>query len=139
MTSEDLTESALTSELDNLTALHKESDLQGSHDSRRTDTGFLIRASRLPNCVLLPGTNILNRSWIWEHGVLLGYRKNDNDIKKHWLCKSCYDTDEIQHPLLSYLLNVEKRTTKVIDHLENLHGFDRISNKRLLRMSKKRK
>jgi hypothetical protein len=42
MTSEDLTESALTSELDNLTALYKESDLQGSHDSRRTDTGFLI-------------------------------------------------------------------------------------------------
>jgi hypothetical protein len=51
MASKDSTNSRLTTEADNMAALHKESDLQGSYDSRQTDTGFLTRASRLPNCV----------------------------------------------------------------------------------------
>jgi hypothetical protein len=36
------TVSSLTTEPDNLTALHRESDLQGEHQTRRTETGFLI-------------------------------------------------------------------------------------------------
>jgi hypothetical protein len=43
-----LTVSSLTTEPDNLTALHQNSGLQTTHESRRTDTGFLIREDRLP-------------------------------------------------------------------------------------------
>jgi hypothetical protein len=61
-----LTVSSLITEPDNLTALHQNSDLQTTHESRRTDTGFLIRADRLPRYVTLPASNIPTRSWIWD-------------------------------------------------------------------------
>jgi hypothetical protein len=41
-------ESAFTSELDDLTILHTQSDPTTSHDSRRTEEGFLIDTKRLP-------------------------------------------------------------------------------------------
>lgn len=65
MPSKDHTDSAFTSELENLTELHQLSGLPTEHESRRTAQGFLIRGNRLPNCVPLPSTkkNTL-RSWI---------------------------------------------------------------------------
>jgi hypothetical protein len=41
-------ESAFTSELDDLTIVHAQSDPTTSHDSRRTEEGFLIDPKRLP-------------------------------------------------------------------------------------------
>jgi hypothetical protein len=41
-------DSAFTSELDDLTILHTQSDPTTSHDSRRTEEGFLIDTKRLP-------------------------------------------------------------------------------------------
>jgi hypothetical protein len=138
MNSDALTISSLTTEPDDLTALHQNSDLQVAYDSRRTETGFLIKASRLPNYVPLPATNITARSWIWDHRILLGYRNNDNEVLKHWLCKICYHSD-VHHPLPTYLLNVEKNTTKVIDHLSEDHYYDRKGNTLPQKISKKRK
>jgi hypothetical protein len=59
-------------------------------------------------------------------------------VLKHWLCKICYDSD-VRHPLPTYLLCTEKTTTKVIDHLESLHQFDRSGNKLQPEVSKERK
>jgi hypothetical protein len=58
------TELALTTEPDDLTALHQKSGLQTEYRSRRTKTGFIIRESRLLNCVALPAEKIPRRSWI---------------------------------------------------------------------------
>jgi hypothetical protein len=55
------TESAFTTELDNLTELHQLSSLQTAHRSRRTETGFIVRESRLLNCVVLPAEKIPRR------------------------------------------------------------------------------
>jgi hypothetical protein len=40
-------DSAFTSELDDLTIVYAQSDLTTSHDSRRTEEGFLIDPKRL--------------------------------------------------------------------------------------------
>jgi hypothetical protein len=133
-----LTVSSLTTEPDNLTALHQNSGLQTTHESRRTDTGFLIREDRLPRCVTLPASNIPTRSWIWDQGVLLGYRDKHNEILRHWLCRTCYDS-QVPHPLSSYLKNVEKNTNKALDHLQLVHGYDRKGVKQHTRLSKKGK
>jgi hypothetical protein len=133
-----LTVSSLTTEPDNLTALHQNSDLQTTHESRRTDTGFLIRADRLPGCVTLPASNIPTRSWIWDQGILLGYRNKHDEILRHWLCRSCYDS-KVPHPISTYLKNVEKNTNKALDHLQLVHGYDRKGVKIHTKMSKKGK
>jgi hypothetical protein len=49
-----LTVSSLTDDPSNLTEIFHNSTLPGSHDSRRTYTNFLVRADKLPNCVLTP-------------------------------------------------------------------------------------
>jgi hypothetical protein len=133
-----LTVSSLTTEPDNLTALHQNSGLQTTHESRRTETGFLIREDRLPRCVTLPASNIPTRSWIWDQGVLLGYRDKHNEILRHWLCRTCYDS-QVPYPLSTYLKNVEKNTNKALDHLQLVHGYDRKGVKQHQRMSKKAK
>jgi hypothetical protein len=51
-----ITVSSLTDEPSNLTEIFYNSMLPGSHDSRRTYTNFLVRANKLPNCVLTPIT-----------------------------------------------------------------------------------
>jgi hypothetical protein len=107
---------SLTTEPDNLTALHQNSGLQTTYESRRTETGFLIREDRLPRCVTLPASNIPTRSWIWDQGVLLGYRDKHNEILRYWLCRTCYDS-QVPYPLSTYLKNVEKNTNKALDHL----------------------
>jgi hypothetical protein len=133
-----LTVSSLTTEPDNLTALYQNSGLQTTHESRRTDTGFLIREDRLPRCVTLPTSNIPTRSWIWDQGVLLGYRDKHNEILRYWLCRTCYDS-QVPHPLLTYLKNVEKNTNKALDHLQLVYGYDRKGVKQRTKMSKKGK
>lgn len=138
MASEDCTMSSLTSEPDDLTALHQLSGLQTEHQSRRTKTRFLIKADRLPNCVLLPISKIPLRSWIWDHGVALGYITHKKDVHKHWLYQICYNK-EVPPPLSSFMISTEQTTTKVITHLVDLHQFDRLGNKVLPSVSKKRK
>jgi hypothetical protein len=132
------TESAFTTEPDNLTELHQLSSLQTAHRSRRTETGFIVRESRLPNCVALPAEKIPRRSWIWQHGYIVGRRNDQNEVLKHWLCKHCYYKDP--PPVLStYLLPTARNTTKIIDHLEDIHQYDRLGNKLHTNTSKKRK
>lgn len=138
MDPEDSTSSFLTTEPDDLTELHQLSRLATEHHSRRTDTGFVIRASRLPGCVPLPASKTGHRSWVWDQGIYLGQLNDHNEVLKHWLCKTCYEGD-VRHPLSTYLLCTEKTTTKVIDHLEEFHQFDRLGNKLLPAVSKKRK
>jgi hypothetical protein len=138
MASEDCTDSSLTSEPSNLTEIHHLSSLVTVHETRRTETGFIIRANRLPNCVPLPALKTPSRSWIWDHGVALGHINDQHEVLEHWLCKTCYDSD-VRHLLPTYLLCTKKTTTKVIDHLESLHQFDRSGNKLQPEVSKKRK
>jgi hypothetical protein len=138
MASEDCTVSSLTSELDNLTELHQLSGLLTTHHSRRTEDGFLIRGDRLPNCVPLPASKKGSRSWIWDHGHLIGVIKNNSKVLRHWLCKSCYDSN-VHHPLPRMLLNTEKNTNPAINHLVRFHSYDRAGTKISLQMSKKRK
>jgi hypothetical protein len=138
MAADDYTNSSLTSEPDNLTELHRISGLPTEHQSRTTKTGFVIRPGRLPNCVPLPASNVLPRSWIWLHGEPIGVLNTKNEVTKHWLCRECYQ-DNVHHPLLTYLLNVEKKTNKPLDHLEQVHHYDRFGNKLGQSMSKKRK
>ena len=132
------TDSALTTEPDDLTALHQLSGLQTEHHSRRTKTGFVVRESRLPNCVALPAEKKPPRSWIWRYGHRIGRRDDHNEVLKHWLCKICYH--KATPPMLStYILPTAKNTTKIIDHLEDLYQFDRSGNKLHTSLSKKRK
>ena len=138
MTSEIETESSLSTEPDNLTALHEKSGLPIEHQSRRLESGFLIRASRLPRCVPLPATTLASRSWIWLHGEQLGRLNDENIPIRHWLCRICYH-DDVSHPLSSYLLNVEKKTNKALNHLVLIHHYDKNGNKLLPNGSKKRK
>lgn len=134
----DPTESSLTSEPDDLTELHQSSRLPTEHHSRRTESGFVIRASRLPDCVPLPASKIPLRSWVWDQGIAVGLLNDKQEVLKHWLCTVCYHKDV--PPILStYLINAEKTTTKAIDHLEDIHQFDRLGNKILPNVSKKRK
>jgi hypothetical protein len=135
---EESTVSSLTTEPDDLTALHDLSGLQTAHYSRSTEGGFIIRASRLPNCVPLPASKIPPRSWIWDHGIALGLLNNKKELLKYWLCKICYHKD-VPPVLSTYMINTETTTTKVINHLEALHQFDRLGNKLLQNLSKKRK
>lgn len=138
MAVDDYTDSSLTSEPDNLTELHRISGLPTEHQSRTTKTGFVIRPGRLPNCVPLPANNVLPRSWIWLHGEPIGVLNKQNEVIKHWLCRECYQ-DNVHHPLSTYLLNVEKKTNKPLDHLEQVHHYDRFGNKLGQSISKKRK
>jgi hypothetical protein len=85
MVSKDYTESSLTTELDDLIVLYKKSGLPTEHHLRRTETSFLIRADRLPNCILLPTNKIPTRSWIWDYGHAIGLLIKKNKVLKHWL------------------------------------------------------
>jgi hypothetical protein len=138
MASEIETESSLSTEPDNLTALHKKSGLPIEHQSRRLESGFLIRASRLPRCVPLPATTLASRSWIWLYSEQLRRLNDENIPIRHWLCRICYHND-VSHPLSSYLLNVEKKTNKALNHLVLIHHYDKNGNKLLPNGSKKRK
>jgi hypothetical protein len=62
------TDSALTTEPDNLTELYQLSGLPTEHSSRRTESGFVVRVSRLPGCIALPARKTPHRSWIWDYG-----------------------------------------------------------------------
>ncbi|KAM0708104.1 hypothetical protein Q7P35_004753 [Cladosporium inversicolor] len=79
MDNDNLTISSLTTEPDNLIELYRLSGLPTTHDSRRLESGFLIRADRLPNCVPLPGSKIERRSWIWLHVEALGRADKSNN------------------------------------------------------------
>jgi hypothetical protein len=117
MDSKQLTISSLTSEPDDLTFIHAQSDLPTIHETHRTQEGFLIEPSRLPNCVPLPATNKGQRSWVWDHGIAIGKANEDQQIQRYWLCKICYNGTVI-HPLTHYLIPCPKGTTKAIDHLQ---------------------
>jgi hypothetical protein len=138
MAFEDCTVSSLTTELDNLTELHQISGLPTEHYSRRTPSGFLIQADRLPKCIPLPALKKQPRSWVWDHGVVLDYVNDKKEVTKQWLYKICYNKDP--PPILStYMIAADKTTTKAIDYLEEYHQFDRLRNKTLGDASKKRK
>jgi hypothetical protein len=138
MASENCTDSPLTTEPDNLTELHQLSGLQTTHLSRRTETGFVVRESRLLGCIPLPARKTPHRSWIWEYGHSVG-RLNDNKVIKLWLCKICYKKDDPRPAKPTYLRSTTNNTTKIIDHLEDLHQFDRFVINLHQRTSKKRK
>jgi hypothetical protein len=57
-------DSAFTAELDDLTIVHAQSELTTSHDSHRTEEGFLIDPKRLPRCVPLPANKRALDSWV---------------------------------------------------------------------------
>lgn len=139
MAFEDRTDSALTTEPDNLTELHQISGLPTEHSSRRTETGFVVRASRLPGCIPLPARKTPHRSWIWDYGHSIGRLNEAGKPIKHWLCKICYNKEDPKPILSTYLLSTLNNTTKIIDHLEDLHQFDRLGNKLHQITSKKRK
>ena len=120
MASENHTESALTSELDDLTEIYQLSGLPTEHQSRRTPGGFLIRGDRLPNCIPLPGNKKLLRSWIWQYGESVGYIDNNKDVTKQWVCLICYNKTPTPSQS-TMMIPTDKTTTKVIDHLEDLH------------------
>ena len=82
MASENCTDLALTSEIDDLIEIHQLSGLPTKHDSRRTRGGFLIRADRLPGCIPLPSTKKLLRSWIWQYGAHVGYINDKQEVSK---------------------------------------------------------
>ena len=133
-----ITISSLTSEPEDLTVIHAQSGLPTEHQSRRTPGGFLIRGDRLPNCIPLPGNKKLLRSWIWQYGESVGYIDNNKDVTKQWVCLICYNKTPTPSQS-TMMIPTDKTTTKVIDHLEDLHQFDRLSNKLLPDESKKRK
>jgi hypothetical protein len=56
MDDSNITISSLTSEPDDLTLIHAQSGLPITYNNRRTEEGFLIKESRLPNYVPLPAT-----------------------------------------------------------------------------------
>lgn len=83
MDHDDCTNSALTSEPDNLTEIHQLSGLPTVHESRTTESGFVIRGSRLANCVPLPATKTANRSWVWVHGYAIGCVDDNKEVIRH--------------------------------------------------------
>ena len=135
---DDYTNSGLTSEPDNLTEIHQLSGLPTVHESRTTESGFVIRGSRLANCVPLPATKTANRSWVWVHGYAIGCVDDNKEVIRHWLCKICYNK-VTPPPISSYLLKAEKNTNRPLNHLQRFHQFDKDGNKLHQIGSKKRK
>jgi hypothetical protein len=125
-----ITISSLTSEPEDLTVIRAQSGLPTEHNSRHTDDGFWIDPKRLPNCVPLPVTKKPRASWVWDQGHAIGVQK-DRDVTRFWLCKKCYNAGT--EPRSSYLIRAPGGTTKVIDHLEKSHSFDREGNQKALR------
>jgi hypothetical protein len=119
----DITTSSLTSEPDDLTFIHTQSNLPTVHESCRTKDRFLIEQSKLPGCVPLPASKYPSTSWVWEQGIALGAPDKNKDIQRHWLCKTCY-FGGVSHLRAFYLIKAESSTTKVINHLQG-HDFDR--------------
>lgn len=105
--------SSLTSEA-SLTRLHRESDLPGTHASRRTNKGFLLSDARLAAYEpTLPG-KLPVRSWCWDEGEAITKSSTGESL---WLCRHCFDKKE--H---SKVFTRPAHTTRIIRHLGQ-HGF----------------
>lgn len=64
-----ITEPSLATEPDNLTETFHGSTLSGSHDSRRTQEGFLVTGARLSGFIPTPiDTKRPLHSWTWKQG-----------------------------------------------------------------------
>jgi hypothetical protein len=133
----DITISSLTSEPDDLTVIHAQSGLLTTHETRRTQEGFLIDQTKLPNYTPLPASKYLATLWVWDQGIALSAPNKNGEISRYWLCKICYFGD-VHHPKSFYLIKAGDTTTKVITHLER-HGFNRKGEHKPLDTSKKRK
>jgi len=118
------TESSFTLEPNNMTEIHRDSNLEIMHNSRRTDSGFLIEEHRLPNCVPLVAPKIPRTSWVWKHGIHLGRVKGSAEPISHWLCLRCYEKPAQDRPQLKdYLIRSNTSTNRIIDHMEQRHGY----------------
>jgi hypothetical protein len=84
------TVSALSTEHDDITAIFPQTGLPGTHDSRSTDEGFVVKRNRLPNCVSTPILRKALFSWVWDHGHPISRIDSQGDYIRHWLCKICY-------------------------------------------------
>jgi hypothetical protein len=81
--SENHTDLALTTEPDNLTELHQLSGLPTTHSSRRTESGFVVRDSRLFSCFALLARKTPHRLWIWNYGHNVDRLNDDGKPIKH--------------------------------------------------------
>lgn len=138
---DDVTVSSFTAEPDNMTQLHTQGRVPTVHISRHTDCGFLIEESRLPKCVPLPSSKISRRSWVWDHGILIGRLHNHSEVIPCWLCTDCYHQPQGMRPesLSTYLLKASHATNRIIDHMVEHHYYSRKGEPPLIVQSKKRK
>jgi hypothetical protein len=90
MASDDCTDSSLTTEPENLTALLLESGLQVAYETRRTNLGLVVREVNLPGFVPTPPTKRPTTSWVWRHGHAVSFKDDQNNLSPMWLCRLCY-------------------------------------------------
>lgn len=69
--------SSLTSDT-SLTRIHAESDLLGTHESRRTKSGFLVDGPLLQGYIPTPPSKRQRDSWVYTHGEGIT-RKRDGE------------------------------------------------------------
>lgn len=121
------TVSALSTEHDDLTVIFPQTGLPGTHNSRSTDEGFVVKRNRLPNCVPTPVLRKALTSWIWDHGHPISRINDEGDYEKHWLCKICY-TRRAATPIGRVTVNDKfmmpcASTTRPARHMKH-HGYN---------------
>lgn len=137
----DETKPPVTNESTDPALINTEPDLTVIRQDRRTDCGFLIEETRLPRCVPLPANKVSRRSWVWEHGVLIGRLNHQGEPVPCWLCTSCYHEPRSSRPsdLSAYLIKATTATNRIIDHLVDRHYYGRKGEPPESYKSKKRK
>jgi len=135
------TKPPVTNESTDPTLINTEPDLTVVRQDRRTDCGFLIEEAWLPRCVPLPANKVSRRSWVWEHGVLIGRLNHQGEPVPCWLCTSCYHEPRSSRPgdLSAYLIKATIATNRIIDHLVDRHYYGRKGEAPESYKSKKRK
>lgn len=136
MALDQLTASSLTSELSNLTEIFNDSQLPGTHNSRRTEGGFLVTGPRLQGFVPTPiNSNRPRTSWVWKEGEPISKKDEDGVVNNYWLCRACFESKVVTPQ--RHWLKPAAPTSTPSKHLQKYHHFDEYGVKMLPRGQKR--
>ena len=136
MTLDQLTASSFTSELSNLSKIFNESQSPETHNSRRTEGGFLVTGPRLQGFVPTPiNSNRPRTSWVWKEGEPISKKDEDGVVNNYWLCKACFESKVVTPQ--RHWLKPAAPTSTPSKHLQKYHHFDEYGVKMLPRGQKR--
>jgi hypothetical protein len=97
--------------------------LPGSHDSRRTQGGFLVARAHLQGFVPIPNNS--NRpltSWVCKQGEAISKKDENGNAVNYWLCRKCFES-KVRHSQQHWLKAAAPASTPQ-RHLIKYHHFD---------------